>query len=143
LPPLAHEQLEALSAAIRSRPDLQAIQAEIERLHQVVFHADRHADWALVQRSAHQILISEIVYRYGGSVEGLSANLRSIEQAGKPRAAAVRELAAAIHSYYTTPLGMVMRQDLFGPHTVFITPDAYEWTAQLRGRGQASQGGQP
>ena len=57
-----------------------------------------------------------------------------MQDAGQNWEAALRELAAAIHSYFTTPLGMVMRQDLFGSDAVFITPDAHTWTAQLKGR---------
>ena len=53
---------------------------------------------------------------------------------------AIQELAAGIHSYYTTPLGIVLRKDLFGDDVVFITPDAHEWIRQREGKRQTGTG---
>ena len=131
---LACEEIDRLTAALQAHDYLARIVREIEQSHRVVFHDNKRVDWALVRRSAEQILIAELVCRYQGRVDGVYFALRAMEDGGQNWDAALRELAAAIHSYFTTPLGMVMRQDLFGPDTVFITPDAYTWTAQLKGR---------
>jgi len=130
---ITRAQLDALTNAVRHTEYLVRLCDEVERLHRVVFHDNPRADWNRVRASAEQILIAEIVSRYGGRCEGVLEKLRSIQQAGRTWEAALRELAAAIHSYYTTPLGIVMRQDLFGEAAVFVTPDAYEWTDQNRG----------
>jgi hypothetical protein len=134
LPQLAREQIDTLLTAIRADDHLRRVRDEIEQMQRVVFHALQHADWDLARRSAEQILISELICRYQGDPQRVFFTLRAMEDGGQSWDSAVRDLSAAIHSYYTTPLGMVMRQDLFGKDAVFITPDAYDWTAQLRGR---------
>jgi len=126
---LSQEEYERLTAAVRSQDHLQRLVDEIEHLHHVVFHANERADFSLARQSAEQILIAEMLLRHQGRPEGLYYVLRSMEDAGKPWAVAIAELAAAIHSYFTTPLGIVMRKDLFGEKAVFIAPDAHEWTA--------------
>jgi hypothetical protein len=131
---LAREEIERLTAALQAHDYLARIVREIERSHRVVFHDNKRVDWDLVRRSAEQILIAELVCRYQGRAEGVYFALRALEDGGQKWDAALRGLAAAIHSYFTTPLGMVMRQDLFGSDAVFITPDAHTWTAQLKGR---------
>lgn len=136
---IPREQLAGLTAAIQSHDYLDRVVREIEELHRVVFHANERVDWSLVRRSAEQILITEIVGRHRGQIEGVFFALRAMENGGKSWEAAIRELAASMHSYYTTPLGIVMRQDLFGTDVVFITPDAYVWTDRLRGRQEAGQ----
>lgn len=130
---IPHEQIGSLTAAIHAQDYLRRVAHEIEQLLRVVFHDNERADWDLARRSAEQILITEIVSRYRGQADGIYYALRAMEDGGKPWDVAVRDLAAAIHSYYTTPLGMVMRQDLFGEDTIFITPDAYTWIERLRG----------
>ncbi len=131
---LTREQVEALTAAIGAHDHLRRVAGEIEHLHRVVFHANARVDWALVRRSAEQILIAEMVSRHGGHPDGIFYQLRNLEDQGRSWDEAVREVAAAIHSYFTTPLGLILRQDLFGDEAVFITPDAYEWTSYLRHR---------
>ncbi len=126
--------MDALLAALRGDGDLTRVVDEIERLHRVVFHGNRRADWSLVRQSAEQILIAEIVSRHQGHVDGAHAALRNLQAQGQDPTAALRTLAANVHSYYTTPLGIVMRQDLFGDDVVFLTPDALGWTSQVRGR---------
>lgn len=128
MPRLAPDQLERSANAIATHDFLHRILREIERLHRVVFHADASADWNLVRNSAEQILIAEIQTRYRGEIDGVYFALREIEDSGKTWDIAIAELAAAMHSYYTTPLGIVMRQDLFGDAAVFISPDALEHT---------------
>jgi hypothetical protein len=136
---LAPEQIEALTAAIRARDYLQRIVSQIEELHRIVFHANQRVDWQLADRSAEQILIAEIIFRYQGRIEGLDSALRGLADSGKTWDSAVGQVSAAMHSYFTTPLGIVMRQDLFGDDAVFITPDAHEWTAQVWGRTSGGQ----
>lgn len=139
---LTREQLEALSAAIRTQDCLERVVGEIEHLHRVVFHANQRANWDVVRRSAEQILVAEIVCRHRGQPDGVYFALRAMEDGGRTWDAAIRELAASIHSYYTTPLGIVMRQDLFGPDVVFFTPDALESSAQLK-RAAGAERSQP
>ena len=134
---LANDQIDALLAAIRTRDELRRMRDEIEQMLRVVFHANERAQWELARRAAEQILVSEIVCRYQGDPGRVFFTLRGMEHGGQTWDSAIRELAAAIHSYYTTPLGLVMRQDLFGSDVVFITPDAYAWTAQQRGKPPA------
>lgn len=136
---LARELIETVQAAIRTQHHLRRVRDEIEQMQRVVFHGAERADWELARRSADQILTAEIVCRYQGDHQRVFFALRALEDSGQSWDAAIRELAAAIHSYYTTPLGMVMRQDLFGSEAVFITPDAYDWAAQLRGRPPAGK----
>lgn len=136
---ISREQVADLTAAIQSHDYLDRIAREIEELHRVVFHANQRADWSLVRRSAEQILITEIVSRHRGQIDGVFFALRAMENGGKSWEAGIRELAASVHSYYTTPLGIVIRQDLFGADVVFITPDAYVWTDRLRGRQAAGR----
>ncbi len=140
---LSTDEIEQLTRAIHAHDYLARLVSEIEELHRVVFHANPHADWSLVRRSAEQIVIAEIIYRHRGQPEEIHQVLRAMEGSGQTWEAAIGELAAGIHSYYTTPLGLVMRQDLFGPAAVFITPDAYEWTAQLKGRESPAKEGTP
>lgn len=131
---LSREQIETVLAAIGTNDYLCRVRDEIEQMLRVVFHANARADWDLTRRSAEQMLVAEIVSRYQGDYQRVFFALRAQEDGGQTWNAAIRELAAGIHSYFTTPLGMVMRQDLFGKEAVFITPDAYDWAAQLRGR---------
>ncbi len=59
--------------------------------------------------------------------------LHGMQEADRSWDDAVTELATKLHSYYTTPLGIVMRQDMFGDQAVFFTPDVYAWTERQRG----------
>jgi len=139
LPRLDTAEFERLTRTLHGDATLGRALSEIEALHRVVFHANPRVDWSLLARSAVQILIAEIVYRHQGRPEGLLAALRAAQNSGSSIAGA----AAAIHSYYTTPLGLLMRQELFGADTVFITPDAYDWTALSKGTTRAEGGSVP
>ena len=50
-----------------------------------------------------------------------------MEQAGLRWPDAIRELAARVQSYYTTPLGIGLRANLLGDDAVFLSPEALEW----------------
>lgn len=135
------EQAQALGAAIHSHDFLHRLLREIEHMQQVVFHANARADWKLCRKSAEQILIAEIVLRHRGEFDGIYFALRAMENAGKPWAGALRDLAGTIHSYFTTPLGFVMRRDLFGADAVFVSPDAMDWIGQRERSAPQTDGG--
>ena len=134
----AREQVEALTAAIHSHDFLRRLLESLEQHHRLVFHADEGIDWSLVRQSAEQILVAEILTRHRGDIDGIYHALRSVETAGRPWGVAIQQLAAAMHSYFTTPLGIVMRQDMFGDQAVFISPDAHDWIQQ-RTRARTSR----
>lgn len=133
MPRLSREQIDRLTAAIRSDDCLRRLVSEVERLHTVVFHDHPRANWDLASASAEQIVMAEIIGRHQGDPRGIYYALRALEDAGRSWDAAISELAAAMHSYYTTPLGVVIRRDLFGPEVVFFAPEAYEWLAAAGG----------
>lgn len=135
---VAREQVEPLIAAIHSHDFLRRLLEALEQHHRVVFHADEGIDWSLVRRSAEQILVAELVTRHQGNIDGVYHALRAMEAGGRPWGVAIQELAAAMHSYFTTPLGIVMRKDMFGDDAVFISPEAYDW---IRRRAAARTAG--
>lgn len=116
--------METLSEAIRTHDFLRGIVSEIEAQHRLVFHAVASLDWDRVHASAEQILIAEIHTRHGGDIQGVYTALESLHRQGRDRKAAIRELASRTHSYFTTPLGIMLRVDLFEEDAVFISPDA-------------------
>lgn len=140
---ITRSELERLGAAIRDQEWLARLAGEIERLHRVVFHGNTRADWSRVRASAEQILIAEIVNRHRGDIGGLHAVVEAQARRARGWDAALAQTAAGMHSYYTTPLGVVMRQDLFGPDAIFFTADAYEWTEQLRPTGRPAAPPEP
>jgi hypothetical protein len=133
LPTIAPDQHQAILSAIGTHDFLSRVVESLEHYHRLVFHADEGIDWSLVRRSAEQILVAEVISRYGGNIDGVYHALRAMENGGTPWSAAVQELAGAMHSYYTTPLGVVLRKDLFGDDAVFISLEAHEWIRQRRG----------
>lgn len=134
---ISREQYDGLVAAIYSHDFLRQVVEAIEHHHRLVFHANEAVDWRRARESSEQILIAEIVSRHRGNIDGIYFALRASESAGRPWGAAIHELAGRIHSYFTTPLGVIMRRDLFGDRAVFIVPDADEL---IRG-GAARPGG--
>jgi len=141
LPRISQDRIEDLLAAMREQEYLARVLEQIETLHRVVFHGDQRVDWSRVRRSAEQVLIADIVLRHGGHAEGVYFALRDLEDTGKSWEAAIRELAASIHSYFTTPLGLVMRQDLYGEAAIFISPDGQCWQTPADGMPGAGQRG--
>ncbi|MGE3181461.1 MAG: hypothetical protein AB7N71_07520 [Phycisphaerae bacterium] len=118
------EKRAELEAAIASHDFLCALVREIETQHKLVFHAVSALDWDRVHKSAEQILIAEIMTRHAGNIQGIYTVIESLQRHGREWAAAIRELASRIHSYFTTPLGIMLRVDLFDRDAVFISPDA-------------------
>lgn len=138
LPRLSREQIESLSAAIRSHEFLHRMLRQIEISQRTVFHANERADWSVTRASAEQMLIAELALRYHGDIDKVYFKLRDLEKQGKDWTAGINELASAIHSYYTTPLGMVLRRDLFADDVAFLAPgDAAQWIQQTEETGDA------
>ncbi len=125
----APELVARLTAAIQSHDFLRDIVSQIEQSQNVVFHASPRAEWSNARRSAEQILITEIITRYKADVGRVQQTLRDLETSGMPWRDAIRDFAARVQSYYTTPLGIVMRRNLFGDDAVFLSPEALEWVA--------------
>ncbi|MDX2200505.1 MAG: hypothetical protein SF069_16240 [Phycisphaerae bacterium] len=110
-----------LYEAIRSHDYLAALVNEIEGLHRLVFHANIDADWSQVRASAEQIVMAELATRYAADIRKLHGAIEDLERRGRERSLALRELASRIHSYYTTPLGVLLRRELFGDQAVFLS----------------------
>jgi hypothetical protein len=119
--------MDSLIAAIHSHDFLRHMLESMEQHLRLVFHANESADWNLLRASAEQILVAEIVSRHKGNIDGIYFALRDLEAGGRTWDAAIGELAGRVHSYFTTPLGVVMRKNLFGENAVFLTSDAYDW----------------
>lgn len=123
---LSPEQIVELTKSIHSHDFIHRMLREIEKLQRVVFHSVA-VDAATARRSAEQILVAEIATRYYGDIDGIYHALRKIEKSGRPWPAALRELSTIIHSFYTTPLGILMRHEMFGDQAAFVSPDAADW----------------
>ena len=124
---ISAEKLERIAAQIRSAGRLREVCAEIEQLQKVVFHNLESADWSRSGRVAEQILIADILTRQQGEPGRIEQDLKNREQkTGSPQRA-VQECASYIHSYFTTPLGIMMRRELFGDAATFLAPEALEW----------------
>lgn len=117
------ETRDKFSKAIAEHDFLHRVLRRIEHLHRVVFHA-QVLDWRYVRAAAEEILIADIVTRHGSNIDGVYHALRKIEDAGRDWPSAINEYASYIHNYYTTPLGVVLRRDLFGEASHFVTPAA-------------------
>ncbi len=124
------QQVRGLTDAIHTHDFLHRILRRIEQLQQIVFHDLPEANWKNARRSAEQILIAEIVTRYHGEIDGVYFALRKREKEGSSWEAAIRDLAASMQSYFTTPLGIIMRRDLFGEDAVFLSPEAVNWMSK-------------
>lgn len=128
MPRIQAGDIERLSQAIHSHDFLHRILRRIEQLHRIVFHAET-LDRKFVRASAEEILIADIVTRHQGGIDGVYFALRSIEDSGRDWQSAIEEYSSYIHNYYTTPLGVVIRRDLFGKNSHFVTPNAGEDSA--------------
>lgn len=114
-----------MQTAILEHDFLHRILRQVERLHRVVFHTQtRHLDRQFIRASAEEILIADLVNRHGGNFDSVYFALRKAEDSGRSWDQAISEYAAYAHNYYTTPLGVIMRRDLFGDDCHFVTPAA-------------------
>ncbi|HUN80066.1 MAG TPA: hypothetical protein VMV81_01005 [Phycisphaerae bacterium] len=131
---ISHEKRRSIAEAIATHDFLHRVQRQIENLHRVVFHeATLHLDKQYIRKSAEEILIAEIVSRHQGNIDGIYFHLRNLEDSGRSWAQAIAEYSAYIHNYYTTPLGVVLRRDLFGEDSHFVTPAAGRYAAYQPG----------
>jgi hypothetical protein len=129
MPLMPKNQLERLRHAIRDKDFLHRIVRKVEQLHRVVFNA-AELERNFVRGSAEEILIADIMTRHNGEVDGVYFALRKAEERGKSWDQAISEFASYIHSYYTTPLGVVLCRDLFGDDCHFVTPAAGRYSAR-------------
>lgn len=126
---LTCDEIERLRQAITTQDHLQRILTEIERLQRLVFHSTDRTHWDRLRTSAEQILMAELVSRHEGDPVGLFLVLRAHEDAGQTWEVAIASVAGQIHSYFTTPLGIVLRRNLFGDAAAYLAPDAIRWLA--------------
>ena len=126
---IPRDQLERLQHAIRDKDFLHRIVRKVEQLHRVVFNA-ADLDRNFVRASAEEILIADIMTRHNGEVDGVYFALRKTEERGKSWDQSISEFASYIHSYYTTPLGVILCRDLFGEDCHFVTPAAGRYAAR-------------
>jgi hypothetical protein len=120
---ISAEQHESLRQAIHEHDFLHRALRRIEQLHRVVFHAQA-LDWQYVRAAAEEILIADIIHRHKGNIDGVYFALRKAEDGGRSWQQAIEEYGAYAHNYYTMPLGVVLRKDLFGEASHFVTPAA-------------------
>ncbi len=125
MPRLTESERQRLLKAVHDHDHLHRLVRQIERLHRVVFHArTKDLDGMFIRASAEEILIADIVNRHEGNIDGVYYALRKIEDSGRSWEHAVSDYASYVHNYYTTPLGVIMRRDLFGEDSHFVTPAA-------------------
>ena len=120
---ISDEEYRRLHNSIVDHAFLHRILRHIEHQHRVVFHAE-NLDWDYVRASAEEILMANIITRYRGNIDGVYFALRKAEDAGRPWQSAITDYATYTHTYYTTPLGVILRRDLFGETSHFVTPAA-------------------
>ena len=127
---LSDEQRDRLRHAVQAHEYLRRIVRELEKLQRLVFHLLVAAPDKL-RPSAEEILIADIVMRHRGNFDGVYFALRAAEDAGRTWDQAIIEYAAAAHAYYTTPLGLLIRRDLFGEGATFISPLASQFVTAV------------
>ncbi len=110
---ISSAEYERLRKAIHDHDYLHRVMRRIETLHKVVFH-DQKSDWKNVRGLAESILITDIVTRHKGGIDGVFFKLREIENGGRDWKSAIDEYASYIHNYYTTPLGALLRKEVLG-----------------------------
>lgn len=120
---ISREKVASLRQAIADHDFLHRILRKIEHLLRVVFHAHK-IEWQYVRAAAEEILIADIMTRYGGQIDGVYYALRKREESGHSWEQAITDYATYCHNYFTTPLGVVIRLDLYGDDAHFITTAA-------------------
>lgn len=120
---IPREKVASLRQAIADHDFLHRIERKIEQLLRVVFHAHK-IERQYVRAAAEEILIADIMTRYGGQIDGVYHALRKREESGHTWEQAITDYATYCHNYFTTPLGIVIRLDFFGDDAHFISPAA-------------------
>ncbi len=117
------EQTAYLRSTIHTHVFLHRLVRKIEHLLKTVFHAE-DLDWRHVRSAAEEILIADILTRHHGNIDGVYFALRKSETEGHAWEQAIADYAAYAHNYFTTPLGVVLRRNIFGENSHFVTPMA-------------------
>src|SRR5262245_45558328 len=108
------EKREQLRQAIHLHDFLHRVMRQVETLKRFVFHQRvKDLDLQFSRSSAEEILIADILTRHEGNIDGVYYALRKVEDSGRSWQHAISDYAAYIHNYYTTPLGVVLRRELF------------------------------
>lgn len=137
---ISKDKREQLRQAIHSHDFLHRIMRQVEHLHRVVFHQRvKELDLQFIRASAEEILIADILTRHEGNIDGVYFALRKVEDSGRSWQHAISDYAAYIHNYYTTPLGVLLRRDLFGEDAHFVTPAAGKYAAPAKKSGEVSK----
>lgn len=113
MPRLTDAQRERLRQAVQTHDFLRRIVRRIEALQRLVFH-DESLDPRQVRASAEDVLIADIAMRHRENIDGVYYAIRAAEDGGRNWDQAIDDYAGGIHAYYTTPLGILIRRDLFG-----------------------------
>jgi hypothetical protein len=130
---VSSEKREQLRQAIHSHDFLHRIMRQVEHLHRVVFHQRaKDLDLQFIRASAEEILIADILTRQEGNIDAVYFALRKIEDSGRTWQHAISDYAAYVHNYYTTPLGVLLRRDLFGEDCHFVTPAAGKYATPVK-----------
>ena len=117
------DDIRPLRRAIHEHDFLHRILRRIEHMLRVVFHA-HDLNWQFVRAAAEEILIADILTRHHGNIDGVYFAIRKNEQSGYRWEQAISEYACYAHNYFTTPLGVVMRRNIFGDDCHFVTTAA-------------------
>jgi hypothetical protein len=128
---LSQDELARLRHAVQTYDVLRRVVRQVETLHRLVFHR-YELDATKFRAAAEEILMADIVMRHRGNFDGVYFALRAAEDAGKKWDQAVADYAASSHAYYTTPLGLLIRRDLFGDAASFVSPQAMQLTAAFQ-----------
>ncbi len=135
---LSEDEIARLRHAVQTYDVLRRVVRQIETLHRLVFHR-YELDATKFRAAAEEILMADVEMRHRGNFDGVYFALRAAEDAGKKWDQAVADYAASSHAYYTTPLGLLIRRDLFGDAASFVSPQAMQLaTAFQAGRSLAS-----
>lgn len=130
---ISRQQYDELLAAVQAHDFLRRMVEALEQYFRLVFHNSDNIEWDQLRHSAQQVLMAEILTRHRGNPQGIYFALRDVEDSGTPWNVAINELAGRIHSYFTTPLGIVMRKAFFGEQAAFILPEAEDWARIQQG----------
>lgn len=123
MPSASEQDLTHLRESLRTHDFLHRVLSRIEQLLIVVFHAEK-LDRDFVRAAAEEILITDILTRHHGNIDGVYHALRKVERAGHAWEQAIADYAAYAHNYFTTPLGVVVRRSFFGDDCHFVTSAA-------------------
>ncbi len=127
---VSKERQQAWTSEVAHEPRLDSLCRVIAEQQRAVFHrADHQADQERVV--AEQILLAEVQTAHAGDPNALIFLLDRRIQQGAPEVQVIQEFAQRLHSYYTTPLGVAVRKELFGG-SAELAPDSKPRSGQAR-----------